>query len=394
MSWSPEERRIADWLAASEADMLNLLEKLVNVDSGTWDKAGVDTAGEVLKEFFRAHGMSVTTDPDATFGEAIRAELSHPGADAGANDRRPIILMGHRDTVFPKGEPERRPFRRDGDMAFGPGVADMKAGLVMNAFVAAAFAKFGGHPAPIVNLVTSDEEIASPFSRAVIEREARAARCVFNSEPSQRGPHRITKGRKGGVFMQMDVTGKAAHSGANHEKGVSAIEELARKIPEIHKLTDYARGITLNVGTIRGGQTVNTVAPSASAEIDLRYVKAADRAELLERIGAIVETCSVPGATAKLTIKGEFLPLEENEDGAKLFALYHAAAQDAGFEVAGEFTGGCADSGYTANVGCPTLCSVGPAGAGGHTPEEFIFVSSLVPCAQALAISVMRLPSA
>ncbi|MBK9081491.1 MAG: M20 family metallopeptidase [Rhizobiales bacterium] len=380
------ERSVAAWLAAREGEMLALLETLVNVDSGTWDKPGVDAAGEPLKAFLAGHGLTISTEPDARFGEAIRACLARPGAA----DQRPVVLMGHRDTVFPRGEPTRRPFRREGDMAYGPGVADMKAGLVINAFAAAAFAACGGPDAPVVVLITSDEEIASPFSRAVIEREARAARCVFNSEPSRRGPHRITRGRKGGVFMAMEVTGKAAHSGANHDKGVSAIEEIARKIPKIHALTDYARGITLNVGTIRGGQTVNTVAPSCLAEIDLRYVKAQDRAPAIEAIRAIVETCSVPGASGRLTISGEFLPLEESEGGRRLFEIYRDAAADFGFEVTAEFTGGCADSGYTAAVGCPTLCSVGPAGGGGHTPEEFIHVDSLVPCAQALAVSAMR----
>lgn len=384
------ERAVTDWLAARESEMLALLETLVNVDSGTRDKAGVEAAGEPLKAFFRAAGLTITTDPDETFGEAIRAELAQPQA----NDARPIVLMGHRDTVFPKGEPTRRPFRIEGGRAYGPGVADMKSGLVINAFVAAAFAACGGHPAPIVALVTSDEEIASPFSRKIIEREARAARCVFNSEPSRADPHRITKGRKGGVFMTMEVTGKAAHSGANHDKGVSAIEEMARKIPPIHALTDYAKGITLNVGTIRGGQTVNTVAPSCRAEIDLRYVKAEDRAPAIAAIRAIVETCSVPGATARLTIDGEFLPLEESAAGRAMFETYRAAAREFGFDVTAEFTGGCADSGYTAAVGCPTLCSVGPAGGGGHTPEEFMIVASLVPCAQALALAAMRAPFA
>jgi glutamate carboxypeptidase len=387
---TPAEQTIVDWLDARQGEMLALLESLVNADSGTRDKAGVDAAGEPLKAFFRAAGMTVTTDPDATFGEAIRAELAQPTA----NDQRPIVLMGHRDTVFPKGEPTRRPFRIEAGRAYGPGVADMKSGLVMNAFVVAAFAACGGHPAPIVALVTSDEEIASPFSRAIIEREARAARCVFNSEPSRAGPHRITKGRKGGVFMVMEATGKAAHSGANHDKGVSAIEEIARKIPKIHALTDYAKGITLNVGTIQGGQTVNTVAPSCRAEIDLRYVKAQDRAPAIEAIRAIVETCTVPGASARLAVSGEFLPLEESPAGRAMFETYRAAARDLGFDVEAEFTGGCADSGYTAAVGCPTLCSVGPAGGGGHTPEEFMLVDTLVPCAKALALAVMRAPLA
>ncbi len=161
--------------------------------------------------------------------------------------------MGHRDTVFPDGEAARRPFSvRDG-IAYGPGVADMKAGLVMNCFILAAFAKFGGAPAPLVGLFTGDEEIGSPEGRAVIETEARRARVVFNSEPGRVSGNVVT-GRKGGVFMSFHITGKAAHSGANFSDGISAIEELAGKIQAIHALTDLERGITLNVGLVSGGR--------------------------------------------------------------------------------------------------------------------------------------------
>ncbi|MFI5012468.1 MAG: M20 family metallopeptidase [Hyphomicrobiales bacterium] len=380
------ERQVKDWLAAQGGAMVKLLAELVNTDSGSYDKAGVDAAGEVLKRYFTAQGLALETIPQPRYGDQIRAMLDHPHS----NDRRPIVLMGHRDTVFPKGEPVRRPFRIEDGRGYGPGVCDMKAGLVMNAFVLAALKRFGGHPEPVVALITSDEEIASPSSRPVIEAEARGARAVFNAEPSRVG-HKITSGRKGGVFQRCEVTGKAAHSGANFEQGISAIEELARKIPELHKLTDLKRGTTVNIGLIGGGQTVNTVAPSAWCEIDLRYVKRKDRDDAVAAIAKIAETCSVPGAVSTYTIKGEFLPLEQTPEAKALFELYHAAASDAGFSVSAEFTGGCADSGYTAAQGCPTLCSVGPVGGKAHTQDEFLEIASMVPCAQALALSVMRL---
>jgi glutamate carboxypeptidase len=380
------ERQVKDWLATQGDAMVTLLAELVNTDSGSYDKEGVDAAGEVLKRYFAAEGLALQTIAQARFGDQIKATLDHPTS----NDLRPIILMGHRDTVFPKGEPQRRPFRIENGRGYGPGVCDMKAGLVMNAFVLTAFKRFGGHPGPVVALITSDEEIASPSSRPVIEAEARAARAVFNAEPSRVG-RKITSGRKGGVFSRCEVTGKAAHSGANFEQGISAIEELARKIPGLHKLTDLARGTTVNVGLIGGGQTVNTVAPNAWCEIDLRYVKPKDRDDAVAAIRKIAETCSVPGATSSLIIKGEFLPLVQTPEAKALFDLYHSAAADAGFSVSAEFTGGCADSGYTAAQGCPTLCSVGPVGGKAHTPDEFLEIDSMVPCAQALALSVMRL---
>jgi glutamate carboxypeptidase len=201
----------------------------------------------------------------------------------------------------------------------------------------------------------------------------------------------VVRGRKGGVFLICDVYGKAAHSGAHYERGVSAIEELARKIPTLHRLTDLDKGITVNVGLISGGQTVNTIAPHARCEIDLRYVRTEDRQRMIAAIRDVVETCSLPGTHATLAIKGEFLPLEESPEGRALLELYQGAARSLGFNVEAEFTGGCADSGLTAAQGCPTLCSIGPVGDHGHTPEEYVLIDSIVPCAQALALSVMRL---
>src|SRR5262245_9473766 len=209
-----QERQVLDWLAQQRSAMLALLETLVNTDSNSYDKAGVDAVGAHVRGFLDTQGINHDSIANATFGDAIRATLGH-----GAN--RPILLMGHRDTVFSKGETARRPFRIDNGRAYGPGVADMKAGLVMNAFVLAAFKQFGA-PVPLVALFTADEEIGSPSSRALIEAEAGRARAVFNSEPG-RASGAVVTSRKGCVFMRFEVTGRAAHSGANFEYGISAI---------------------------------------------------------------------------------------------------------------------------------------------------------------------------
>ena len=377
------ERAILEWLGTQRGAMLSLLEELVNIDGGSYDKAGVDAVGLRIRGFLEANGIACEATANDTFGDALRATVGGPSNSA-------IMLMGHRDTVFPKGEPARRPFRIEDGRAYGPGVADMKAGLVMNAFVLAAFQKFGGAPSPLVGLFTSDEEIGSPSSRPVIEAEARRARAVVNSEPG-RPSGAVVTGRKGGVFMKLAVAGKAAHSGANIAEGISAVEELARKIVALHAITDLTRGTTVNVGLISGGQTVNTVAPWAKAEIDLRYVTPADRAAAMARIEGIVATAHVPGTEAKLEIAGEFFPLVESTDGKRLFDHYASCAKDLGIDIAAEFTGGCADSGFTAAVGTPTICAVGPIGGKAHSPEEYLVVDSLVPRAQSLALAVARL---
>jgi glutamate carboxypeptidase len=343
----------------------------------------VDAVGVRLRQFLEGQGIACETIENETFGDALRATVGGPSNSA-------IMLMGHRDTVFPKGEPTRRPFKVENGKAYGPGVADMKAGLVMNAFVLAAFQKFGGAPAPLVGLFTSDEEIGSPSSRPVIEAEARRARVVFNSEPG-RPSGAVVTGRKGGVFMECEVTGKAAHSGGNFEQGISAIEELARKIIALHALTDIPNGTTLNVGLISGGQTVNTVAPSAECQIDLRYLAPPDRAAAMEKIERIVTSSHVPGTSAKVEILGEFLPLVQNAESKRLFQHYVSCAKEVGLNVTGEFTGGCADSGFAAGVGATTLCGTGPVGGRAHTQEEYLDVDSMVPRAQSLALAVMRL---
>jgi len=380
---STNEHAILEWLASQKGAMVSLLEDIVNIDGGSYDKAGVDKVGIRIRAFLEDQGIACETIANENFGDALRATVGGPSNSA-------IMLLGHRDTVFPKGEPTRRPFKIENGKAYGPGVADMKAGLVMNAFVLAAFKKFGGAPSPLVGLFTSDEEIGSPACRPIIEAEARRARAVFNSEPG-RPSGNVVSGRKGGVFMKMEVTGKAAHSGGNYAEGISAIEELARKIIALHAITDLTKGTTVNVGLISGGQTVNTVAPWAKCEIDLRYINPPDRAEAMAKIERIVSTANVPGTRATLEIAGEFAPLVQSPDNKRLFDHYAACAKDLDLKVEGEFSGGCADSGFTSGVGTPTVCAVGPIGAKAHTPEEYLMVNSIVPRAQSLALAVARL---
>ncbi len=379
------ETQITDWLASQKQAMIDLLRDVVNIDSGSYDKAGVDAVGARFERHFAEHGMSARRESHDTYGDAIHALVAQPGSN-----EKPILLMGHRDTVFTKGEAGRRPFTIEGQRAYGPGVADMKAGLVMNVFVAAAFQRFGGNPYPVKVLITSDEEIASPSSRPVIEREGRAARAVYNSEPG-RPTGNVVTGRKGGIFMHCAITGKAAHSGANFAAGVSAIGELAHKIVHIHALTDLSKGITLNVGLVAGGQSVNTTAPYAEGQIDLRYADPADREPVMAAIEKIVATSFVPGTTATLTIRGEFLPVAQSEASGALFAAYQEAARKAGLTtLEGEFSGGCADSGFTAAAGTPTICGVGPVGGLAHTPQEYLELDSIVPRAQALALAILK----
>jgi len=375
---------IVEWLQNNEAAMIALLEELVSIDSGSRDKPGIDAVGNVLIRFYAEHAMPVTRTPAEVNGDILA--FRNPAAIGG---NKPFLLMGHRDTVFTKGEVARRPFRITDGRGYGPGVADMKAGLVMNAFVAAALQRFRPD-IPVMALATGDEEIGSPFSRPHIEEAARGARVVFNSEPG-RVTGNIVNGRKGGLTFKLDVEGRAAHSGVNYSEGRSAIDVLARKIIALHALSRVDDGLTINVGVITGGTTVNTVAPQASAEVDLRYVTPEQRAAVLADIAAIVAHTEMPDTKAEFTIRSEFLPLVETSESAVITRAYLQTARSFGSEIAAEFTGGCADSGFTASVGTPTICGAGPVGGKAHTVDEYIEVNTLLERATFAAATILSL---
>ena len=390
MSIDAREGEILAWLDDQHEPMVELLRAIVDIDSGSYNKAGVDQVGTVLRRHFEQHGITcemIESKPvDGTlYGDCIKAVV--PAANGVA---APVILLGHRDTVFPDGTVAERPFQVQGDRAYGPGVADMKAGLVMNAFVLAAFARFGGASHPLIGLYTSDEEIASPSSRPVIEATAKGARAVFNAEPG-RVPNGIVRGRKGALFFSLETTGRSAHSGAAHDKGVSAIEELCRKVLDLHALTDYESGTTVNVGLLEGGVSVNTVAPAAKARVDVRFKTMPAMAAAEAAIEAIAAKTYLDGTTTTIADKAAFLPLEQSEASQALFDHYVACAGDLGMSVSGEYTGGSADSGFTAAVGAPTVCGTGPVGEKAHSPAEVCHLETLTLRAKAVALAILRL---
>jgi glutamate carboxypeptidase len=388
MTLSGREAELLGWLESQYDAMVGLLGRLVDTDSGSYDRDGVARAGALIRDHLEARGIPCEEIVQADGSVSIKATV--PPREPGA-DNAHVLLLGHRDTVFPRGTAAKRPFRVEGDRAYGPGVSDMKAGLVMNAFALEAFARFGGASRPVVSLVTSDEEIASPASRPVIEAAARGARAVFNAEPGRPSGALVT-GRKGAMFLTIEVTGRAAHSGGAHEQGISAIEELCRKVLHLHALTDYTTGTTANVGLIQGGQSVNTVAPLATAEVDVRFRTIAAMRAAEVAIAAILEHSYLAGTTTRITREAAFLPLEQTAASRAVFEHYVACAAELGMSPGGEYTGGSADSGFTAAVGAPTLCGTGPVGEKAHSPDEVCHLDTLVPRAQALALAIARLP--
>ena len=370
------EKAVLDWLAARRDAMLDLLRTIVDIDSGSYDKAEVDAVGAQLCRFLSVHGVPFSIIPNDQFGDAdlcrtLQRRLQ-PCGRTGAPARPSRHRLSRRRSQAPPVQNRRR-------RGSGPGCCDMKAGLAMNAFVLAAFAHFAAAPSPITALFTADEEIGSPSSRELIKAEAQKARAVFNSEPGRPGGGIVTD-RKGGALMRLDVEGKAAHAGNNLADGVGAIEEIARKIIKLHALTDLAKGISCNVGTIRGrpgrqhgGAACKRRAPTCASSIPEDGVAA------MQAIQAIIAEQNVPGTHARLEVAGRFEPLVASPASQRLFTHYSACAAVLGQNVEGLFAGGCANSGFAASAGAPTICAVGPIGGRAHSPEEYVEVDSIVP---------------
>ncbi|MCF8479348.1 MAG: M20 family metallopeptidase [Rhodospirillum sp.] len=381
----PRTTKLLAWLDARRDDMLDLLREVVNIDSGSYDKAGVDRVGERLLAFLADHGVPCHRTPLEAVGDILRFG---PEASQGSG-RSTVLLMGHRDTVFGEGEALRRPFHVEGARAHGPGVADMKGGLVMNAFVMAAFAAVVPD-VPLVFLTTGDEEIGSEASRPHIEAEAVRAMAVFNAEPG-RASGNVVNGRKGGLTYHFDITGKAAHAGVNFSDGASAIGELAWKVVSLDALTRVDEGMTLTVGLVNGGTSVNTVAARAHGELDARFVNRHQREHLIAEIERVLSVSIIPGTRTSYRRRSESLPLAPSPENDALTSRYIATARDLGLDISAEFTGGCADSGITSWAGAPTVCAIGPVGGRVHTEREYIETPTLLQRAQVLAATIASL---
>lgn len=380
----PAAQPLLAWLASQESAMFDLLRQVVDTDSGSGHVAGVQQVAALLRGRLEAAGIAVQTLPQPGWGECLLARI--PGSDPAAAGH--LQLMGHMDTVFPLGTAAERPWRVEAGKAFGPGVADMKSGLVMNVFVAEALARFGGNASPVHLFFSCDEEVGSPACRTVIREISQGARAVLNAEPGRITGNVVVE-RKGSYRIDFEVQGVAAHAGINPAQGASAIEALARKTVALHALNGCEPGVTLNVGFIQGGMASNVVAPLARAHLDLRYTAENNLEAVLARIRAVIEEESLPRTSGRIVEQTGTLPMAKTP--ADLLAAYQRSAAQVGFAVEGEFTGGAADSGITSSMGIPSLCALGPVGGYAHSEREFCDLTTFVPRAQALALTLLAL---
>jgi glutamate carboxypeptidase len=358
------------------------LERLVNIDCGSYTPAGVDEVGRWVRAFLEGLGgaVEVRPDPDDRFGATVIGTFSgNPGGPR-------ILLIGHMDTVFDPGTAAARPFRIEESVAHGPGVTDMKSGLLAGLYaLKAMLAEVGGLPFERLTFVANpDEEVGSPTSTAHI-RSAAADVDVALVLECARANGDIVSSRKGILDTGLTVHGRAAHAGVEPEKGRSAILEAARVVRELHALNGRWEGVTVNVGKIAGGTRPNVVAELCELEVDARSTTADGLREVEAAVREVVAATEVPDTSIDVNVRTSWLPMEKLERSGRLVDHARAIAARLGFEVNDTATGGASDANTTSGMGVPSLDGLGPIGGNDHSPSEYLDVDSIVPRTTLLA---------
>ena len=363
---------------AMREEYLHDLQQIVDMDSPTGDKAAVDAVGRVVWGWLEAAGGTVETFPQDTRGHHLRATWH------GATDAPRVVLIGHIDTVFPMGTATERPFTITGNRATGPGVSDMKSGVLAGIYALRILRDLGVSLPTVQYVINTDEEVGSGTSRMLIEETARGADAVYVLEPGRAvGPGCVVTTRKGVGLYTLTVTGRAAHAGGEPWRGRSAILELAHKTIALHALTTpglragVTDGVSVNVGIVQGGSGRNVIAAEAVAQIDVRVPTTELAVETERAIREIVAHATVPDTHAALTGGLNRPPLEASPGQARLLHVAEEilGSYDLPLEAIG--TGGGSDGNFTGAIGTPTLDALGPMGGGAHSPEEYLDLTTL-----------------
>jgi glutamate carboxypeptidase len=362
-------------LRARAAELVPFAKSWVEINSYTANIAGVNKVGALLKEAFALPSLTCTVIPSETHGDHLvwRTNASGP----------PIVLVGHHDTVFPPGHFET--WREDGGKITAPGILDMKGGLSVIRGALAALDDVGALATlPIVVVSVADEEVGSPSSAPHLRELAKGAACALVFESGRAADAIITR-RKGVGAMTVVAHGKAAHAGNNHKDGANALWALSRFVDAAQQLTDYARGVTVNVGLANGGTSKNTVPERAECALDLRYQTVADAEALVTALRAAAESAAVPGTRLEVSGGANRLPLERTPASAALRDEYAACARAAGLgDGEAPLLGGGSDANTVAPLGVPAIDGLGPRGAGFHTTSEYAEIETFAPKAEAL----------
>jgi glutamate carboxypeptidase len=359
------------------------LRWMVGVDCGTYTPEGVNRIADRCAERCSELGLEVERRAHAgepALGDCLIGRRGGPGPN--------VLLIGHMDTVFDEGTAARRPYRVDGDRAFGPGVSDMKGGLLAG-FLALEGLRAAGAEVAVTFVCNPDEEIGSVFSKGIIQEVAGQADVCFVLECA-RANGNVVSARKGITELRVDISGRAAHAGVEPEKGSNAILEAAHKTLALQALNGRWDGVTLNVGVISGGTRPNVVPDRCSLQVDMRSPREDLFAEAEAEARRIAETNTVPGVTSSARLLAEHRPMERTAASARLVALARSVAGELGFDLADQATGGASDANTTSAMGVPTLDGLGPIGGDAHGEAEWLDLSSVVPRTTLLAGLIAR----
>jgi glutamate carboxypeptidase len=371
-------------------DFVEALREMVSIDCGSYSPEGVNRVADLCESRFKDQGWAVERTPhrpgagERRLGDLLVGRLEGSG---GKN----TLLVGHTDTVFDDGTAAERPFRIEAGTAYGPGVSDMKGGLLTGFFAVEALREVGFEGFGTITYVCNpDEEIGSPFSGPVIRELAPQHDAALVLEGA-RANGDIVSARKGVSDYVIEVTGRAAHAGVEPEKGRNALLEAAYKIIALQGLNGRWPGVTVNVGLIRGGTRPNVVPAACELHVDLRSPRGETLDEADAEIRAICAASTVPDTSATVRANGWHRPMEKKEGGAELAAIAIGVADELGFELRDAATGGASDANTTSAAGVPTLDGLGPVGGDDHAPAEWLDLASVVPRVSLLAGIVSRL---
>jgi glutamate carboxypeptidase len=376
-----ESKKTLAALSGREELLLRRIRALVEIESPSDDKAAVDRCVEAVAEMAGGAGARAKRHRQRAVGDVL--EVRWPGT----RGQEPVMLLGHLDTVWPMGTLRTMPFRIGKGRAWGPGVLDMKAGVAMGLTAAEYLRETGGLRRPVLLLLSSDEEVGSAASRAMIEKLARECAAVFVLEPAQGLAGAYKTARKGVGNYTVRVKGVASHAGVDFARGHSAVHELAWQIEKIRGFTELERGLTVNAGVIRGGTRTNVVAAEAEAEVDVRIALAKDAARIEKKFRGL----KARDRGCRVEVEGGMNrpPMERSAETARLYRQAAALAGQVGLELSEAATGGGSDGNFTSALGVPTLDGMGGVGEGAHASNESVVVEHLVP-RTALLAEMMR----
>ncbi|MBW2513506.1 MAG: M20 family metallopeptidase [Deltaproteobacteria bacterium] len=375
---------IESFLISKEPDMFALLEEIVTIQSGSHNKTGIDMTADTIVRAFQ--GIDVSTE---IIEQRLQGNNLVVRSGAQPSVKKQVLLVGHMDTVFPK-ETDFNWYKEDKDKSYGPGVVDMKGGLVVGIYALKALDKLGLlQQIPLTFVFNSDEEIGSRGSVDLIQKEANSSAFAFVLEAGGL-ENEIVTGRKGNLTIELHIEGEAGHAAFATKNKPSAILEMAHKIIEFESLNDFDKGITINVGKVEGGIGSNTIAEFSSAQVDFRFVDPSDLKHLEVRVSEISHKTVIQGTQCRVNFITGRPPMQQSPANRNLFQITADIASRMGYPVKEQFRFGVSDANFIADLNIPVLDGLGPIGARDHSRDEYMIKDSLLQRTLLLACSIIE----